>query len=145
MVTSIEGSIKAAMTHMFKPSPLSERFNLKEKNMDGQVLKTGTKKDDGKPRWELAPYDAFEAGVWVLTDGAKKYEARNWEKGIVYGRIFGAIMRHLNKWWMAKILGTNGTDPESKRSHLHHALCELLFLVAYELRGMTKFDDRPTH
>lgn len=117
----------------------------KEIFMDGQVLKTGNKKDEGKPRWELLPYDAIETVVWVLTDGAKKYDARNWEKGIAYGRVFGAIMRHLNKWWMAKILGTDGRDPESKRSHLHHALCELLFLVAYELRGMDTFDDRPTN
>ena len=113
-------------------------------NMEGQTLLNGTKKDEGKPRWELLPFDAVEEAVYILTSGAKKYAARNWELGIQYGRVFGAIMRHLSAWWMAKLFGQDGTDSESGRSHLSHALCELLFLVAYEKRGMTALDDRPT-
>lgn len=111
--------------------------------MDGQTLGAGEKKDEGKPRWELAPYDAIEGGVVILTSGAKKYAARNWEKGISYGRVFGALMRHLWKWWFAKVSGGDGTDSESGKSHLWHAECELWFLIAYERRGMTQFDDRP--
>lgn len=106
--------------------------------MDGQILKSGEKKDDGKPRWELAPYDAIRGVVEILTFGAKKYDARNWEKGIAYGRVFGATMRHLTAWW-----GGESIDPESGRSHLDHAMCEIMFLSAYEKRGMTQFDDRP--
>lgn len=106
--------------------------------MDGQTLKTGEKKDEGKPRWELLPYDAVEGIVSVLTDGAAKYDARNWELGILYGRIFGATQRHLKAWWMGE-----DRDPESGRSHLDHALTELMFLSAYEKRGMKQFDDRP--
>lgn len=109
-----------------------------EETMDGQTLIGGAKKDDGKPRWELLPYDAVEGAVHILTFGAKKYDARNWEKGIAYGRVFGAIMRHLWKWWHGENI-----DLESGRSHLDHALCELLFLSAYEKRGLTEFDDRP--
>lgn len=118
--------------------------NLQEMIVDGQTLKEGSKRDEGKPRWELLPYDAVEGAVCILTSGAVKYTPRNWEKGIAYGRVFGAIMRHLWKWWMAKVVGETGFDGESGKSHLDHALCELLFLCAYEKRGMTKFDDRPT-
>lgn len=106
--------------------------------MDGQTLKSGEKKDEGKPRWELLPYDAVEGIVKVLTMGAKKYEARNWERGIAYGRVFGAIQRHLTAWWNG-----NNLDAESSLSHLDHALTELTFLSAYEKRGMVQFDDRP--
>jgi len=111
--------------------------------MDGQELKGGNKKDEGKPRWELVPYDAIEQIAIVLTHGAKKYEARNWEKGINYSRIFGAIMRHLWKFWHAKLTWSTGLDPESGLSHLSHAFCELAFLVAYEKRKLGEFDDRP--
>lgn len=107
--------------------------------MDGQTLKEGTKKDEGKPRWELLAFDAIQGVVAILTFGAIKYDARNWEKGIMYGRVFGAIMRHLTAWW-----GGEDKDLESGRSHLDHAMCELMFLSAYEKRGMTQFDDRPT-
>lgn len=106
--------------------------------MDGQELKTGEKKDNGKPRWELLDYSAIEEIVKVLTLGAQKYEARNWELGIHYGRVFGAVQRHLSAWWMGE-----STDKETGLSHLSHALTELMFLSAYEKRGMKEFDDRP--
>lgn len=106
--------------------------------MDGQIQATGVKKDEGKPRWELLPFDAIEGVVEILTFGAKKYDARNWEKGIVYGRVFGATMRHLTAWWRGE-----DKDKESGRSHLEHAMCELMFLSAFEKRGMAHLDDRP--
>jgi hypothetical protein len=82
--------------------------------------------------------------VEVLTFGADKYEDRNWEKGIKYGRVFGALMRHLTSWWMAKIRGQDGIDPETGMSQLSHAQCCLHFLATYEGRGTyTEFDDRP--
>lgn len=113
--------------------------NLQEAyKMDGQTLKTGEKKDDGKPRWELLPYDAVEGVVHVLTMGAKKYAARNWELGISYGRVFGAVQRHLTAFWRGE-----NHDAESGLSHLDHAMCELMFLSAYEKRGLKSFDDRP--
>ena len=115
-----------------------EAKTFKEESMDGQVLKEGAKKDEGKPRWELVPYDAVEGVVEILTFGAKKYDARNWEKGIAYGRVYGAIQRHLTAWWRGE-----NTDKESGRSHLDHAMCEIMFLSAYEKRNMTEFDDRP--
>lgn len=111
----------------------------KELTMDGQIQLTGVKKDEGKPRWELVPFDAIRGVVEILTFGAKKYAARNWERGIAYGRVFGAIMRHLTAWW-----GGENLDPESGKSHLDHAMCELMFLSAYEKRNMTSLDDRPT-
>src|ERR1019366_8458905 len=112
---------------------------MQEQNLSSNTAKTGgLKHDEKKPRWELLPYDAIKGVVEVLTDGAKKYDARNWELGIAYGRVFGATQRHLSAWWQGE-----NVDPESGRSHLDHALCELIFLSTYEKRGMTKLDDRP--
>lgn len=100
----------------------------------------GRKDDDDKQRWDLVPYDALGQIVNVLTFGARKYDPRNWEKGIRYGRVFAALQRHLTAWWEGEDM-----DPESKQHHLAHAGCCLLFLLAYETRelGEGEQDDRP--
>lgn len=96
-----------------------------------------TKYDDGKNRLELIPPEAIFGLGEVLTFGAKKYNDRNWEKGMKWSRVFGAAMRHLWKWWWTK-----KPDEETGLSHLKHALCCVAFLVAYEERKVGE-DDRP--
>lgn len=109
-------------------------------------LTTGQHNDDGKPRWELLPYDALDQVVGVMTYGDIKYPnpPRNWELGIQYSRIFASLIRHAWKWFMAKVTGQSGKDPESGLSHMAHVVCNGLFLLTYEVRGMDAFDDRPT-
>lgn len=97
----------------------------------------GVKHDGGKLRYELIPPELLEGIAWVLTHGAKKYGDRNWELGIKYSRIFGALMRHMWAWW-----GGEDLDKESGKSHLWHAGCELAFLIAFETRERTDLDDR---
>jgi len=97
----------------------------------------GKKFDDDKVRMELLPPEAIEGTAKVLTFGAKKYEDRNWEKGIKYSRVFGALMRHMWAWWRGENL-----DPETGLSHLHHAGCCIMFLQTYNERKMDEFDDR---
>jgi dATP/dGTP diphosphohydrolase len=100
---------------------------------------SGRKDDQGKPRWELLPTDAVREVVQVLTFGAKKYADRNWERGIKYGRVYGAALRHLTSWWEGQ-----DADPETGLSHLAHAGCCVLFLLAWSLRGQGEtWDDRP--
>lgn len=96
----------------------------------------GVKHDGDKPRYDLVPPDALDEIVKVLTFGAAKYEDRNWEKGVRWGRYFGACMRHLWAYWRGE-----ETDPDSGLSHLAHAGCCVFFLLAYELRGIG-VDDR---
>lgn len=110
----------------------------------GQTTRSGRKNDTGKLRWELLPYDAIDGIVQILTDGAVKYDDRNWEQGMKWSRVYAAIMRHLGAWWMGKLTGHGSMDKESGHSHLWHAGCEILFLIAYEKRKMGEFDDRPT-
>ena len=93
--------------------------------------------DAGKPRFELIPPEGDLAVATVLTRGAEKYPARNWEAGMDWSRPFGSLMRHLNAWWSGESL-----DPQSGHSHLWHAACNIFFLIAYERRGIGR-DDRP--
>lgn len=98
----------------------------------------GAVKHDGdKVRLDLLPPELVEGVGAVLTFGAHKYGARNWEKGMRWGRPFAALLRHLWAWWRGE-----EKDPETGMSHLWHAGCCLAFLIAYEQRQIGD-DDRP--
>jgi hypothetical protein len=97
----------------------------------------GVKHDQQKIRWDLVPYDAVNEIAKVLTFGAAKYEARNWEKGMDWSRAFGALQRHLTRWFHGQ-----DKDKETKLTHLANAGCCLFFLLAWELRQVGN-DDRP--
>lgn len=101
------------------------------------VLAQGYKADDGKILLELLPPDVIEEVGHVLTFGAHKYAPRNWEKGIKYGRVIGAALRHI-----FAIMRGEDRDPETGRLHAAHAICCMMFLCGYQLRGMVAYDDR---
>ena len=107
---------------------------------DGRTLKDGTKDDTEKNRLDLLPFDALEDIGLVYTIGARKYAERNWEKGISYMRVVGALLRHLFAW----IKGTT-FDKDNGQRHISAVAWNAIALVAYELRGMNggRFDDRP--
>lgn len=91
----------------------------------------GIKYDDKKIRMDLIPPELLWAVGDILTFGAEKYGDRNWEHGMDWGRVYGALQRHLNAWW-----GGGAVDSETGKSHLWHAGCCLAFLIAYEQRGV---------
>jgi len=97
----------------------------------------GTKLDQGKIRMELLPPELLFGVSEILSFGAEKYAVRDWEKGMSWSRVFGALMRHLWKWW-----GGEANDLETGKSHLWHAGCCIAFLIAYEARKSGE-DDRP--
>lgn len=99
---------------------------------DGEV---GVKNDDGKPRCDLLPGDVLLSVSGVLTHGAETHAPRNWELGMDWGRPLAAALRHIFKWMMG------AERDEEGLSHLDCAICELLFLRAYEIRKIGK-DDR---
>lgn len=103
----------------------------------GEKPAEGNKLDTGKDPWHLLPFDAVLCIVKVLAFGAAKYAPRNWELGFAWSRAFSALQRHLTAWWMGQ-----DKDEETGYSHLWHAGCCIVFLIAFELRGIGK-DDRP--
>jgi hypothetical protein len=62
-------------------------------------MSEGRKDDSGKLRFDLLPVRPLMEVVFVYTIGAKFYTDRNWEKGLTWGRVFAAMMRHSWKWW----------------------------------------------
>jgi hypothetical protein len=97
---------------------------------------TAIKHDQQKNRLELIPPELITATGEILTFGADKYGDRDWERGMAWGRVYGALQRHLNAWWAGA-----ACDPETGKTHLAHASCCIAFLLAYEARGIGT-DDR---
>lgn len=100
-------------------------------------LKEGTKFDGDKLRYDLLHPAAQKGIVEVLTFGAQKYADRNWEKGMKWSRVIGALKRHL-----AAIESGEDFDPESGFLHIDHVQCCAHFLSTY-YRTRPQFDDRP--
>lgn len=85
----------------------------------------GIKHDSGKPQFSLIPPIAEKAVAEVLTFGANKYGPDNWRNvEEAERRYMDAALRHLNAYRAGERI-----DDESKRNHLAHATCCLLFLL----------------
>lgn len=96
----------------------------------------GVKYDEGKLRYDLIPPEAMEALAHIYTMGAVKYGPNNWERGMSWSRIIGALFRHLYSW-----IKGDEIDKESGKSHLWHVLWNVAALVTYEARKIG-VDDR---
>lgn len=94
-------------------------------------MSIGEKRDAGKLRWSLLPFDALREVVRVLMKGAEKYAPGNWQYvECARDRYFDAAMRHLSAWYEGE-----RNDPEWGLHHLAHCCCCVLFLLALSLRG----------
>jgi len=96
----------------------------------------GTKYDTQKLRYDLVPVVPLRELVRVFTLGAVKYNDRNWEKGIGWGRIYAAMQRHANAWW-----GGEQNDPDDGQHHLASVAWCALALMEYETTHK-ELDDR---
>lgn len=97
---------------------------------------TGIKRDRGKLRFDLIPVKPLFKVAEVYTIGAVKYDDRNWEKGIKWGRIFAAMLRHAWNWWRGEKL-----DPEDGQHHLASVVWCALTLMEFE-ETHPELDDR---
>lgn len=111
-----------------------------------ETFSTGSIRDnqDGKLRYDLVPWKAFERVVQVYTKGAIKYAPRNWEKGQPFERVFASAMRHIMSWRNRDSGGSSCDD------HLAQATWNLIALLHYEQeitanRLPKELDDRPTN
>jgi hypothetical protein len=116
---------RAATRYFEKTYPLSET-----------QMTEGIKLDSGKPRTELLDAEFLLDVSKVLTVGAKKYASHNWRNGISYGRLIGAILRHI-----FAILRGEDIDPEFGLPHSAHLGCEVMFLH-WMMLNRKDLDDR---
>lgn len=109
-----------------------------------QGTTTGYKLDAGKARMELLPPRTLQMAAEVFTHGAAKYassdraDENNWTEGMLWGRMYGALQRHLQAFW-----GGEDEDPDSGMPHLAHALCCMMMLAEYGTNeAYSENDDR---
>lgn len=100
-------------------------------------MSAGVKFDAGKARFDLVPADALAATAEVFALGAAKYGARNWERGLAWGRVFAALHRHAWAWW-----GGETHDAKDGQHHLASVAWCALVLLAYDMRGVGEDDRR---
>lgn len=99
-------------------------------------MSEGRKDDGGKLRYDLIPADALDELARVYTIGANKYADRNWERGMKWGRIFGALMRHSWAFWRGE-----RSDPTDGQHHMASVAWCALALLAFDMRAAGE-DDR---
>lgn len=97
----------------------------------------GRKDDTDKLRYDLIPVQPLAEVARVYTIGAKKYDDRNWELGLQWGRVYAAMQRHANAFW-----GGERLDPKDGQHHLASVAWCALALMEYE-RTHPEGDDRP--
>lgn len=101
------------------------------------LLQQGVRYNIGKLRYDLEHPVAREGLIKVLTKGAGKYEARNWEKGLSWMDTVASLERHLAAWKMGEDI-----DPETGEYHVDHMQCNTHFLSTFRVTHPEK-DDRP--
>jgi len=107
--------------------------------MDG-LKNQGAKETGCKARFDLIPpYPLWELAKAYNIGGGNKYHERSWEKGISYGSIIGALLRHVYKW-----IAGEKVDPEDGIHHLAHAAWCCFTLMEYQQTHM-ELDDRSSN
>jgi hypothetical protein len=102
---------------------------------DPRTSVAGLRYDEGKNQIELLPPEWIWGLGEVMTQGARKYAKRNWEKGMKWSRVVGSLFRHV-----LKFLAGERYDPETGCHHMLHAAWNCLALVSYDLRGLGEND-----
>lgn len=96
----------------------------------------GKKFDAGKAAFDLLPVKPLIALARLFAVGKEKYGTRNWEKGMKFGRLFAAMMRHGFKWWAGEKY-----DPIDGQHHLTAVQWNAMVLMELE-ETRPEMDDR---
>lgn len=115
---------------------MSQVFELKDGGAR-QQFETGAQRDTakGKGRPELiSPFMLTRLSKW-LEQGAEKYEARNWEKGIPEQRCVASLFRHL----IAHMRGLGDED------HLAAIIFNAMAIIHFQETGRSDMLDWPTY
>ncbi len=95
-----------------------------EDSGERQQFDTGAVRDpaEGKGRYDLITPHGLRRLALHYEAGAKKYDDRNWERGIPASRCFSSAVRHLYRW-------LNG---ERKEDHLAAAAWNIFAIMHFQ-------------
>lgn len=115
----------------------------KENLGQGAEGQGGLRYNAGKTRIDLVPPEWIQALADVMTKGATKYDARNWEKGMDWGVMISCTGRHINKFLAGERYDGDELDIEKGTTGCHHlamAAWNILALMTYDLREIGNND-----
>ena len=109
--------------------------------------KTGGQKGQKLARFALVPFDIIREVAEHFGRGARKYAARNWQRGYAWSLSYDALQRHLDSWW------TDGEDIDpdeslkdedgvSRSRHIIAVVWHAIVLAWFSRHGVGT-DDRP--
>lgn len=124
---------KVDLINEFVKSIKTSRSDFIKDIMEKEI---GRKDDKDKLRFDLISPYALEEIAKVLTFGANKYGDRNWEKGLTYDRLLGAMYRHINAFQQGNII-----DVDSGCHHMASAaFCAMAILHFHKTNNFSKED-----
>jgi hypothetical protein len=82
----------------------------------------GLRYNSGKRKWSLLHFKSLEPMIEVLEFGAKKYEPKNWQRGLDKSEVLESLQRHL-----ASLFDGEDLDKESGIHHIGHIMCNAMF------------------
>jgi hypothetical protein len=103
----------------------------------------GQRLNAGKNRIELLPPEWLWALADVMTQGSKKYDARNWEKGMDWSSMIGCMHRHIAKFQAGQRYDGPKFDRVAGTTGCHEMAMvawNALALMVYDLRGIGNND-----
>lgn len=101
-------------------------------------MEQGSRFNEGKKRFSIAPFGAIEQVMAVGEFGAKKYGDRNYQKGLPISSFLDSAFRHAFVQFLIK---GEDNDQESGLPHLAHAAWNLLAALE-QMQRLPKLDDR---
>ncbi len=125
-------------------TPIDKTDAWDERNPDADRMKEalgqgadggGLRLNAGKNRIELLPETWIWALADVMTQGSKKYDARNWEKGMDWSAMIGCMHRHLAKFQAGKRYDGEKFDKEAGTTGCHE-----LAMVAWNALALMHYD-----
>jgi hypothetical protein len=103
----------------------------------------GLRLNAGKNRIELLPPEWIWALADVMTQGSKKYPARNWEKGMDWSSMIGCMHRHLAKFQAGQRYDGPKFDKAAGTTGCHELAMvawNALALMVYDIRNVGNND-----
>jgi len=112
------------------------KFELKDSGKR-ESFKSGAVRDsrEGKGRYDLVTPFGLKRLAIIMEKGAKKYNARNWEKGMEFSRLLDSAQRHLEQFKMGLI----------DEDHLAQATFNIFAIMHFQELGRTGLDDLPRY
>lgn len=95
----------------------------------------------GVPYFRQLPLEALAAGAAALEYGARKYDNRNWEKGLPWQQMIDSLKRHIEDFERGREI--DDAEGGSGLPHVALIMSSAIMLSASVIRGIGQDDRLP--